>query len=30
VFFKKSITLRLVFRGTKNLARSTSATVTIS
>jgi hypothetical protein len=30
VFFKKSITLRLVFRGNRNLARSTSATVTVS
>jgi hypothetical protein len=30
VVFKKSITLRLVFRATRNFARSTSATVTIS
>lgn len=30
VFFKNSITLRMVFRGTRNLARSTSATVTVS
>jgi hypothetical protein len=30
VHFKKSITLKLVFRGTRNFARSTSATVTVS
>ncbi len=30
VHFKKSITLKLVFRGTRNFAKSTSATVTIS
>lgn len=30
VFFKKSITLRLVFPGTRHLARSKSATVKVS
>jgi hypothetical protein len=30
VHFKKSITMKLVFPGTRNFARSTSATVTVS